>query len=145
MVLAALENDARREKAESIDVPTSLWVEHVLPQHWREHWPVEHGDLLAAQRRDAHVHRLGNLTLVTKKLNPAMSNAAWADKRVALNAHSVLLLNSRLVAEHPDTWNEKTIDARSDYLLARLLEIWPGPDKALDFWRSRAAEAAEGG
>ena len=40
------------------------------------HWPI--ADLLAAQRRDAHVHRLGNLTLVTKKLNPSMSNAAWA-------------------------------------------------------------------
>jgi hypothetical protein len=142
MVLAALENDLRQEKAEPIDVPPSLWVEHVLPQKWRDHWPVPVDDSPAIQRREARVHRLGNLTLVTKQLNPSMSNAAWQKKRPELNKHSVLLLNSRLVAEHAEVWDEDTIDARGEDLLGRILRMWPGPDKPLEFWRARASEAS---
>ena len=142
MVLAAVENHMRREKGQEIDVPTSLWVEHVLPQKWREHWPLADGDVAGERRRDAYVHRLGNLTLVAKKLNASMSNAAWRTKKTALNSHDVLLLNSRLMGEHPDLWDERAIDARAEDLLNRVLNIWPGPPEPLGFWRARAADAA---
>ena len=37
-----------------------------------------------AAARDRIIHAIGNLTLVSKRLNPALSNAPWADKRAAL-------------------------------------------------------------
>ena len=134
MLLAALENDFRTEKAEPIDIPSSLWVEHLLPQGWREHWPLPVDGPDDIQRRDAHVHRLGNLTLVTEKLNQSMSNADWLTKKEALNQHAVLLMNSRVVAENPVRWDEATINARSRDLAERVIKLWPGPDTPFDDW-----------
>src|SRR5207245_7022000 len=96
----------------------SLTVEHVMPQSWSEHWPLEAqagAELeLAAQRRDAAVDRLGNLTLVTGVLNPALSNGAWLIKRAELKKHSALTLTADLVAD--EFWDENAIDERSSTL-----------------------------
>jgi Protein of unknown function DUF262/Protein of unknown function (DUF1524) len=42
-------------------------IEHLMPQKWETHWPVE-GLAAELDRRD-HIHRLGNLTLLTRPLN----------------------------------------------------------------------------
>jgi hypothetical protein len=113
----------------------ALTVEHVLPQKWREHWGVE-GDMPEDQRaeleadRQLHVHVLGNLTLVTKKLNPSVGNAAWSTKRTALDAHSILHLNRDLVKDNEHTWAEADIDARGDQLATLIIAHWPGPPAA---------------
>jgi hypothetical protein len=140
-LLAAIENDLRTEMAEPIDVPSGLTVEHLLPQKWQEHWPLDPDDLEGVQLREAHVHRLGNLTLVTGKLNPSMSNAAWSIKKDALNDHSVLLLNSRVVAANPEVWDEETIDARSRELAGRIMRLWPGPATSTEEWRTETTPA----
>lgn len=113
----------------------ALQVEHILPQQWEEHWPLPAG--LERTERDSRVHRIGNLTLVSKKLNPSLSNAAWADrtvngkmhqgKRSGLNDHSALRLNSRIVTSHPETWDEACIDARSAELFEIACQLWPRP------------------
>ena len=131
MVLYAVEKAMRSAKSEDVQLPTGLTVEHVLPQSWRGHWPVDpedDGNLIAD--REKHVHRLGNLTLVTNKLNPALSNDAWQVKRDALNEHSVLLLNRRLFDDHPNVWDESTIDLRSASLADVIVGVWPGPDSS---------------
>jgi len=74
----------------------SLWAP-IAPLAWDRSLV----SLLVAER-NAAVQTLGNLTLVTNKLNPAMSNGPWPAKQKALNEHSVLLLNSRLVEQNPD-------------------------------------------
>jgi len=68
-------------------------IEHVLPRAWQKHWPVESQDPVARDKRNHLLHTIGNLTLVTKRLNPRMSNGPWSEKRTALTAHSVLRLN----------------------------------------------------
>lgn len=123
---------------EMIPVPDGLTVEHALPQGWREHWPLPDGALdaeQAAEERDARVHRLGNLTLVTQKLNSSMSNAAWQVKRGELAKRSQLLVNQRLCAN--ESWDEALIDERSADLAARILATWPGPEAAV--WDSPPA------
>ena len=91
MTLAAIENAMRSEKSEEVALPGKLTIEHVMPQEWRATWPVDPPDDLAKDgERDRHLHRLGNLTLVTERLNPALSNSPWATKRPELNKHSVL-------------------------------------------------------
>lgn len=76
-------------------------------------------------------------TLVTGNLNPYVSNNPWLatttngkpvpGKRDALNEHSVLRLNNRLVTHRPDAWTEHDIRARTHQLAERVAAIWPAP------------------
>ena len=144
MLLEALEDDLRASnagKTEPERCPRNLTVEHVLPQSWQTNWPLpDHlaDDPIAAIKRDAAVQTLGNLTLVTVALNPAMSNAPWSDhhhqlaaldkgKRGAL-AQSVLLLNAELTKQ--DFIDEQTIAERGGTLARRATRIWPRPAPA---------------
>ncbi len=103
-------------------------IEHLLPQKWSTHWPV--ADLAAELDRSAHVHRLGNLTLLTAKLNVSVSNAAWLGqkgKRQQLHSHDVFLMNRRILDVSGDGWNEELINHRTDDLVDALLATWPVP------------------
>lgn len=120
-------------------------VEHLLPKNWSSHWPV--GDAAAKADRDEHVHRLGNLTLLTGSLNASVSNGAWlgdGGKRAALRRHDVFLLNRQVIDRSGDGWNEELIDARTDELIDAFLATWPVPDghegKVLD----RSARVSKG-
>ena len=125
MLLEAIE-DAHRSGTNQPQVPRRGYpIEHILPQKWPEHWPVQGTE--AEEFRAEHVHRLGNLTLLTKSLNSKVSNGPWATKRRALQAHDTLLLNSRLLSAVGDTWDEDGIDARTDAMIDVLLETWPVP------------------
>ena len=100
-----------------------------MPQTWADHWPLPDEpspDRIA--ERDAAVQTLGNLTLVTNKLNPSMSNSSWQVKQRALNEHSVLLLNSRLIEQSPDSWDEQKIAMRTKKLLDAFKTVWPRPE-----------------
>lgn len=127
MVLEAIEDHYRSETNQP-QVPRSGYpIEHILPQNWAAHWPVP--DLEAELERSAHVHRLGNLTLLTGSLNSKVSNGPWDDKREALLKHDTLLLNGRLLSDSAGTnWDEESIDARTDRLVDAILEIWPVPE-----------------
>lgn len=136
MLLEACELDARDPaKTEAIALPAGLSIEHALPQSWEEHWPLpDDGDPeVLRSNREAHVNRLGNLTLVTQPLNAAMSNAPWCasatspySKRAELAKRSVLLINQRLCQY--DHWNEDLIDQRGRELTNRIIRTWPAPD-----------------
>jgi hypothetical protein len=78
--------------------------------------------------RDRLVHTLGNLTLLTGKLNSKVSNAAWNTKRAALQEHDVLKLNVDLLGTAGDTWTDAKIRGRTDALVTRVLAIWPVPE-----------------
>jgi hypothetical protein len=132
MLLEACEMDVRdQNKTEKVALPADLSIEHALPQQWQDNWPLP-DDVNVEQAtlaRDAHVHRLGNLTLVTQPLNAALSNSSWngqngrQGKRAALAAASVLLINQQLV-QHQE-WDEHQIDARGSELTERILRTWP--------------------
>ncbi|MDE2848027.1 MAG: DUF262 domain-containing HNH endonuclease family protein [Gemmatimonadota bacterium] len=112
----------------------TLQVEHVLPITWQQHWAVEASDpaekIVLEQERSDHVHRIGNLTLVSERLNPAMGNAPWKEKKTALKEHSHLRLNARLC--EATEWNEEAICERGEWLAGVVASIWPGPDG--DMW-----------
>jgi hypothetical protein len=82
--------------------------------------------------RDDAKDRIGNLTILTDKLNPSISNAAWDDKREAIQEHTVLRLNKHLVTDWPDEWNEDTIAERGEWLAKQASEVWPEPDS--EYW-----------
>src|SRR5579863_2589149 len=137
MMLQATEEHYQREgdKGEPIVAFdfSGLEIEHILPQEWEKHWPLPPGEESRIER-ERRLHGIGNLTLVTGKLNPSLSNAAWLDgpngqkgKRGALDAHSKLQLNARLVKRYPDVWNEVAIDDRAAVLFEAARQVWPGP------------------
>jgi len=103
-------------------------VEHLLPRGWRTNWPVE-GAADEADRDD-HVHRLGNLTLLTGSLNASVSNSAWLGekgKRAAVDRHDVFLMNRAVVARSVGGWDESLIDERTAELTKAFLETWSVP------------------
>jgi hypothetical protein len=125
MLLEAIE-DAYRRGTNQPQVPRRGYpIEHILPQKWAQHWPVH--DTQAEEFRAEHVHRLGNLTLLTNSLNSKVSNGPWATKREALQTHDTLLLNSRLLSTLDGTWNEAGIEARTEAMIDVLLATWPVP------------------
>ncbi len=74
MLLEAIEDSMRTGMAEGQSCPLNMTVEHVMPQAWRENWPSTHRTRWRRSSGIAAVHTLGNLTLVSEKLNPALSN-----------------------------------------------------------------------
>ena len=154
LVLEGIEARLRSAKAEQPDVPRSLTIEHLMPQSWKDNWPLPDGvdRVLAEHERNALIHSIGNLTLVTQKLNSALSNAPWKcmnpDDKIncwacansasnepkckcaGLLKHSNLSLNSELTTEFH--WDEGSIRARSRYMAKLVSECWPGPDS--DQW-----------
>lgn len=135
LVLEALEGGLRTEKSDAEPIRRKLSIEHVMPKQWREHWgdlpqaPGADGEDPAAAR-DRIIHAIGNLTLVSKRLNPAMSNAPWADKRAALREHSSLFLNKDLLAHSRTRWNEAAIAARGERLWRAACAAWPSAERA---------------
>lgn len=98
-------------------------IEHVLPQKWETNWDVDGFEARLA--RGEHVHRLGNLTLLTSSLNSTVSNGPWDKKRERIIANDVMLLNRYF--HDSDTWDEAAIDKRTAILTDVLLQVWPAP------------------
>ena len=90
------------------------------------------------------MNTIGNLTLVTQKLNGALSNRPWTDsaaavaaptgvdaglgKRTLLNRYSVLLLNKDIVDHHVDAWTDEDIGDRNVTLATLIGKVWARPD-----------------
>ena len=131
IVLEGIEEELRTYNVELPNAPRNLTIEHVMPQAWRENWQlpddVEDREQAAHQRDDV-VHRIGNLTLVTKRLNSTLSNAPWHEKRKTLGEHSVLFLNKTLLDDAPDVWDEAAIETRAKQLCAAAAKVWPHAD-----------------
>lgn len=104
-------------------------IEHIMPRRWQTHWPLPEGALAAD--RDALVDTIGNLTLLTGRLNSKVSNGPWAGpdgKGQALHAHDVLMLNRELLEQAQDGWDQDKIRARGEHLIDAILNIWPAPE-----------------
>lgn len=134
---------AKRNKFDETMFDTSdITIEHVMPRKWAEHWPLPSGAVAPCESifqagvnghflegavkaemetRQQSVDVLGNLTLVTKSLNPSLSNAAWPIKRDRLGK-SLLVLNREIAEKH--TWDEGSITERGKNLGSLVNDIW---------------------
>lgn len=131
MVLEALEAAAHTDKTEKIKFGEKLTVEHLLPVEWKSHWPLVIKEATptaqedAGKRRSSLLHTIGNLSLLTKELNPSVSNGPWNKKREAILKHSALNLNRDFLKM--ETWDEDQIEKRSKDLFELAVKIWPYP------------------
>lgn len=142
VVLGAIEKQVRTERHEDLPLPAELEIEHVMPRSWQAHWDTTPPlSPEAAAARSKRIHTLGNLTLVTQKLNGPLSNRPWTDdeakivaptgkdaglgKRSLLRRYSLLALNRSLVDDHVDAWTDHDIEERTRNLTDRVCAVWP--------------------
>lgn len=122
---------------EDIEIKSELTIEHILPQRWRDNWPIpgfEHleyedfdPEFITKQiERDSAVNRLGNLTLLTGPLNSSVSCGPYSQKLNAVKSHSSLALNREL--GEFDKWDEQTILERGHALFKYASKIWDAPE-----------------
>ncbi|SFC32399.1 Uncharacterized conserved protein, contains ParB-like and HNH nuclease domains [Halobiforma haloterrestris] len=135
MVFSAIERELRDTGySETLEFTQDLEIEHILPQEWSHHWelPGEKPREVERIERDEAKNKIGNLTILTDKLNPSVSNAAWDVKREAIEEHTVLRVNRYLVTNWSDEWNENTIAERGKWLAEKASEVWAGPKSS--YW-----------
>jgi hypothetical protein len=142
MILLALDEAMFTPLTEKYTLQGNLTVEHIMPQGWEEHWPLTPRENEAPvayierkQRRNGLVHNIGNLTLLTKSLNPSVSNGPldnWMDngkergrKRDGILEHSAINLNRFL--KDTKSWGEDEIVKRGEYLFGTVANIWKYP------------------
>ena len=105
-----------------------LTVEHVAPVGWERHWKedLKFGDSDEdRQRLNRVVHRIGNLTIVTKALNNKLLNHPWSHKAALLKDDN-LEMNSRLLNDMEGSiWNEEEVKRRSKIIAENVNKIWP--------------------
>ncbi|WP_425004482.1 DUF262 domain-containing protein [Mycolicibacterium sp. S3B2] len=151
MVLQRIEEHLRAAdtKAEQgLTIPSNLTLEHLIPQKWEPHWPLDNTQDDPLAWRSSHLHKLGNLTLTTGPLNSSLSNSPWhmpvqaKDKRRSLVDHSLLKLNATVVAQHPESFTENDVDKRSAYFADLINHIWPGPEHEQPLQPSVTAQAS---
>jgi hypothetical protein len=132
MVLEAVEDHLRgwRDEAEGMGgervARGKYHIEHVMPRRWQANWPLPEG--ASEADRDRLVHTIGNLTLLTGKLNSRVSNSAWSVKQDELRRHDVLKLNVGLLGAAGDSWDDEKVRARTEVLTRAVVEVWPVPE-----------------
>ncbi len=137
-----IEKELRSERNEDIEIKSALTIEHVMPQKWQENWLVPGYEDVEIDEADPDyrnkmftrnriVNTLGNLTLLTQKLNSSVSNGPYKVKMPAIRAHSSLALNRDLNAWNH--WDEDTIQQRGEMLFNAAQKIWLGPQRKAGF------------
>lgn len=132
MVLEAIEISLRSDRSEELGPTSNLTVEHIMPQNWQRHWSLTSSNLNqdeAESARDEAIQKIGNLTLTTERLNRSLSNGPWDEKRLTLANHSSLFLNTTLLNDAPEVWDEHAITERSQFLAEKILQIRPSADR----------------
>jgi len=144
-ILLEIEQFKRGRKQEQVNfLNTGLHIEHILPQTWFEHWPLD-GQLISEddfnlspyavrieddkdgkyhriENRNKMLHTIGNLTILTSSLNPSVSNSSFIVKKREIGSQSTLIINQYL--QDKTDWNEELIKERSKTLYETIFEIW---------------------
>jgi uncharacterized protein with ParB-like and HNH nuclease domain len=113
-----------------------LTIEHLMPQEWTEHWPLPSGKSAPQDRqtgvdevlrleidsREAQIHTLGNLFLLTPPANASAGNAGFEVKKARLRDS---LLNTNIGISSKPKWDEEAILEWADTLSELGCKLWP--------------------
>jgi hypothetical protein len=112
-------------------------IEHVMPRKWQANWPLPKTE--TEEERDRLIHTLGNLTLLTTKINTKASNGPWVGKKgkkETLEGHDVFFLNRDLLKRSEKGWTQESIKERTKDLASLVIKIWPVPENHKSAYRS---------
>ena len=97
--------------------PGELNLEHILPER-----PLDDAwQQFSEEDRNAYTKRLGNMLLLTERMNSKLRSSAFSIKREIYGKSDLLL--TKKVAEL-DEWTKEAIENRQNYLAELALEAW---------------------
>ncbi|MBN1459389.1 MAG: DUF262 domain-containing protein [Armatimonadetes bacterium] len=99
--------------------PRKVNLEHVLPQSLPTAWLSDFDTKVEASE---YVYRIGNLTLLTSRLNREVGDRSFADKRRLGLLKSALPINEGFRGLRK--WGNQQIEARQDALAKLALQVW---------------------
>ena len=125
-------------------------LEHIMPQSWQDYWPLsdpmlpEHYDGLTDESkaiiREEHIYSIGNMTLLSKKMNAEIQNYSFRTKMegytnargrhvFGINELSSLFITQDIKAVYNQRlpWNEDCIKTRENSISEDVISIWGGP------------------
>jgi hypothetical protein len=114
-ILRAMEYKLRTTEELIIATPDRVHLEHIYPQK-----PAP-ADRLA--NHDEYVGRIGNLTLLDRRLNQEAQNSSFDIKKEQFYVHSEIYLTKELLDK--DSWAVSDIEARQSRLCDLAIQIWP--------------------
>jgi len=138
-MLEEFERASRDKFTAAEGIRPGLSIEHIMPQHWQEHWrmlpservaPTEGGvpadEAMAAEitERNRLIHTLGNLSLLTPPANASASNSSFEGKKPRL-VDALLRMNQDIAKQ--TQWGETEIRNRAKELAHLAVKIWPAP------------------
>ena len=121
-------------------------LEHIMPQKWRTNWDLEAVPILdqdgnpvsaeeGTQIRSEAIYEIGNMTLLSSKLNRELQNYCFKDKvngtvigkknRPGMNKCTSLSITKEVINRDPLIWNEASIYERTKALTEEFKIIWP--------------------
>ncbi len=116
-LLREIEHAKRVTGEVSVEAPDKVHVEHIYPQTPAagDKWP-NHTQM---------INRIGNLTLLSKRLNISIKNADFATKKQDAYQSSDILMTKELVEF--DKWDANAVQARQKALSQWICDIWRFP------------------
>lgn len=96
-------------------------VEHMMPKNWIKNWKTL-PEGITKEVRSGKLLTLGNLTLIQGKLNSALRDSSWSNKRAKLKDYSTLKQTTDYLAI--ENWQESEIDTRAENLFKIAEQIW---------------------
>lgn len=121
-------------------------LEHIMPQKWSEYWNADVLPILddegepkpkdeVERIRSEAIYEIGNMTLLTSKLNKKLRNYDFASKvngtiidrkkRSGMKEYAALSITKEVVSQDPLVWDEEHIYDRTARLITEFIEIWP--------------------
>lgn len=117
-LLREIEHAKRLTQEVAVEGTDRVHVEHIYPQTPAAgKWP----------NHAAMINRLGNLTLLGKRLNISIQNADFATKKDKAYRDSDIIMTRELVER--DTWDTTAIEERQRQLSEYALQIWNFPSE----------------
>jgi hypothetical protein len=115
-LLREIEHAKRRTQEVAVEKTDRVHVEHIYPQTPADGpWP----------NHAAVINRLGNMTLLGRRLNTAIKNADFATKKSRGYAGSDIVMTQELLTR--DTWDAAAIEERQRELSKWVFSIWNFP------------------
>lgn len=102
------------------DDPDKVNLEHILPKSIPDHWKATFPD--DERPPEDYVHRLGNLTLLQKRLNTVVKNEDFEAKKAGAFDENPYEISQYILEQ--DIWGPDQIEERQRNLAAAAPSIW---------------------
>lgn len=116
-ILKELEYALRKTQELSVETPDRVHVEHIYSKTPKDEDRLDNHETL--------INRIGNLTLLAKRLNQSIKNAGFSTKKQSYKESDLLLTKDLLKY---DSWDDQTISKRQIELSEKALAIWNFPE-----------------